>query len=219
MSDDPMSNDPEMGQEKTSVKHIKPKKLKHQHTVEASDSHKAKLLRNPQLIQEKSKEQKGFHSAKGPESANSCPEVPITKDFKGKDPIGAFEVMMSYKALFSDKSPSTLTTSEGELARSSKDSLIRELHAKILNVDLFQAIEQYPNIIYEIKALMKKLNTPTSGESIGCFIFEFNPILDTFGRDLQKRKETSSRLGMQTNACSQKCNLVLESKSQMSELD
>jgi hypothetical protein len=35
--------------------------------------------RNPQLIQEKSKEQKGFHSAKGPESANSCPEVPITK--------------------------------------------------------------------------------------------------------------------------------------------
>jgi hypothetical protein len=127
--------------------------------------------------------------------------------------------MMSYKALFSDKSPSTLTTSEGELARSSKDSLIRELHAKILNVDLFQAIEQYPKIIYEIKALMKKLNTPTSGESIGCFIFEFNPILDTFGRDLQKRKETSSRLGMQTNACSQKCNLVLESKSQMSELD
>ncbi|WJX50879.1 hypothetical protein P8452_37126 [Trifolium repens] len=186
MSDDPMSNDPEMGQEKTSVKHIKPKKLKHQHTVEASDSHKAKLL-----------------------SSNN----------QGKDPIGAFEVMMSYKALFSDKSPSTLTTSEGELARSSKDSLIRELHAKILNVDLFQAIEQYPNIIYEIKALMKKLNTPTSGESIGCFIFEFNPILDTFGRDLQKRKETSSRLGMQTNACSQKCNLVLESKSQMSELD
>jgi hypothetical protein len=57
--------------------------------------------------------------------------------------------------------------------------------------------------------IQKKLNTPVSGESIACFILELDPLLDQFGRDLQKKKETPNRFSMQTNTSSQQWNLVL----------
>jgi hypothetical protein len=118
----------------------------------------------------------------------------------------------------SDKSPSVSTTSGGDLFGNSKDELIRELLLKVLNVDLFREIEQDPNLIYEIMALLKKPNSLVSSESIVCFILQLDPLLDQFGRDLQKNQETLNRLSMQTNTSSQQRNLVLQSKSRMSAL-
>jgi hypothetical protein len=75
----------------------------------------------------------------------------------------------------SDKSPSVSTTSGGDLFGNSKDELIRELLLKVLNVDLFREIEQDPNLIYEIMALLKKPNSLVSSESIVCFILQLDP--------------------------------------------
>lgn len=55
--------------------------------------------------------------------------------------------------------------------------LIQELQAKIMYVDLFQAIEQDHTIVYEIKVFMQKLNSPNSEDSIVGFILEYDPLL------------------------------------------
>jgi len=49
-------------------------------------------------------------------------------------------MMMSSKRFSYDRSPSLSTTSGSEIFGSSKDLLVHELQAKILNEDLFQAI-------------------------------------------------------------------------------
>jgi hypothetical protein len=96
------------------------------------------------------------------------------EDLRAKDHIGAFKLLMLSKGT-SDKSPSVSTTSSGDLFGNSKDPLIRELLLKVLNVDLFREIEQDPNLIYEIKALLKKPNSLVSSESIVCFILQLDP--------------------------------------------
>lgn len=82
-----------------------------------------------------------------------------------------------------NKSQGSSTTFGGEPSGNSKDMLIQELQAKILYVDLFQAIEQDPTIVYEIKALMQKLNSPNSGDSIDGFILEYDPLLKQVAKD------------------------------------
>jgi len=50
-------------------------------------------------------------------------------------------------------------------------------------VDLFQAVKQDPTIVYEIKALLQKLNTPDSGDLVVGFILECEPLLDQVVKD------------------------------------
>ena len=83
---------------------------------------------------------------------------------------------------------------------SSKENLLRDLQTKILNIDLFQVIEENPNAAYEMKALLKKLNTLESKDSIIGFILEFEPLLERIVNDYRTKQENSNRLEMQTRA-------------------
>ena len=89
-----------------------------------------------------------------------------------KDPLKALKLMMRSRGETSfDMPQSSSTTSEP--SASSKENLLQDLQTKILNIDLFQVIEENPNVTYEMKALLKKLNTPESEDSIIGFILEF----------------------------------------------
>lgn len=101
------------------------------------------------------------------------------EELKAKNPIKALKLMMSIMRFPFDKSQGSLTTSCGEPSGNSKHMLIQELQAKILYVDLFQAVKQDLIIVYYIKAMLQKLNTPNSGDSIVGFILEYDPPLET----------------------------------------
>jgi len=134
---------------------------------------------------------------------NAIPNTSISQEeldeLKVKDPLEALKPMMSSRGATSFDMPQS-SSSMSEPFVSSKENLLRDLQTKILNIDLFQVIEENPNAAYEMKALLKKLNTLESKDSIIGFILEFEPLLERIVNDYRTKQENSNRLEMQTRA-------------------
>ena len=85
------------------------------------------------------------------------------------DPIEAFNLMIGSGALLSKTTEGSSNTSISNPSKTSKENLLMELRTKVLEVDLFQAIEQDAGVIHEIKGLLCKL-------SVGTRVFHKSPI-------------------------------------------
>jgi chromosome segregation ATPase len=139
------------------------------------------------------------------------------ESLKQTDPVAALELIMSSRGL-SEKSPS-ISTASGAASETSIDVLILELKERVLNVDLFEEIEQNPNMIYEIKALLRKLNTPRSDDSLLSFVSAFEPLLDQFFRELQSITEAANKLSLQATAHSQEWSMVEDSRRRIADIE
>jgi len=101
------------------------------------------------------------------------------EDFKAlrqRDPLEAFD--LSGSLVFSKNFPKYSTVSAGGMLESSKEDLLEEFHTKILEVNLFQAIEQDSTDIPGLKNLFRKLNKSSLAPKLIELTVELEPLLD-----------------------------------------
>jgi len=78
------------------------------------------------------------------------------EQFEKDNPFDAFELLLRSDTLLPKSIGKSSDTSTGGLSQTSKESLLVEFRNKVLDIDLFQAIEQDENIISEVKDLFLK---------------------------------------------------------------
>ena len=79
------------------------------------------------------------------------------------NPIEAFDLIIRSGTLSSKTIEGSSNTSNNDSSETSKENLLVELRTKVLEVDLFQAIEQDASIISGIKELLHKLSKASLG--------------------------------------------------------
>jgi len=107
------------------------------------------------------------------------------------DPIEAFNLMIRSCALLSKTTEGSSNTSISNPSETSKENLLMEIRTKVLEVDLFQAIEQDTGVILEIKGLLRKLSKTSFGS-------KFQELSNKFDMSFQQRMIEQSKLEDQT---------------------
>ena len=101
--------------------------------------------------------------------------------------------MMKSDALLSKTIEGSSNTSVSDPSKTSKETLLVELRTKVLEVDLFQAIEQDASIISELKVLLHKLNKPSFGSKFQEFSQEMESLMDDIVLGFQQRRAEQSK--------------------------
>jgi len=109
------------------------------------------------------------------------------------NPIEKFNLMTKSGALLSKTTERSSNTSVSDLSETSKEYLLVELRTKVLEVDLFQAIEQDAIIIFELKLLLHKLNTPSFGSKFQDFSQEMKTLMDNIVLSFQQKGAEQSK--------------------------
>jgi len=94
-----------------------------------------------------------------------------------------------------------LYTSTDDPSETSKENLLAKFRSKVLEVDLFQAIEQDATIIPKIKELLRKLSKTPSGTKFQEFSEGLEPLMEEINLCFHQRKADQSKLEDQTVRC------------------
>jgi len=100
------------------------------------------------------------------------------------NPFDAFDLLVQSDTFLSKSIGKSSDTSTSGLSQTSKESLLSEFRSKVLDIDLFQAIEQDDNIISEVKDLFLKLNQPSFGSKFQEFWQVLEPLMENIKRSL-----------------------------------
>jgi len=106
--------------------------------------------------------------------------------------------MIRSGALFSETTKGSSNNSIDDPSETSKENLLVELRTKVLEVDLFQAIEQDANIIPEITGLLHKLSKPSFGSKFQEFSQNLESLMDDIDLSFQQRRSEQPKLEDQT---------------------
>jgi len=101
------------------------------------------------------------------------------------NPIEEFNLMIKSGVIFSKTTEGSLNNSIDDPLETSKENLLVELQTKVLEVDLFQAIEQDASIIPEIKGLLHKLSKPSFGSKFQEFSKNLDSLMDDIDLSFQ----------------------------------
>jgi len=88
----------------------------------------------------------------------------------------------------------------GGLSQTSNESLLAEFRNKVLDIDLFQAIEQVDNIISEVKNLLLKLDQTSFDPKFRELWQMLEPLMENVKQSLHQKKADQSKLEERTLA-------------------
>jgi len=95
-----------------------------------------------------------------PAANTQAPNVTMSQEeleqLERDNPFDAFDLLVQSDTLLSKSIGKSSDTSTGGLSHSWKENLLSEFLSKVLDIDLFQAIEQDDNIISEVRDLFLK---------------------------------------------------------------
>ena len=117
------------------------------------------------------------------------------------NPFAAFGLMLKNGALFSRSIGGSLNTSTDDPLETSRENLLAEFRSKVLEADLFQAIEKDATIIPEMKELLQKLSKTPSGTKFQEFSQALEPLMEEINPSFDLRKADQSKLEDQTVRC------------------
>jgi len=110
------------------------------------------------------------------------------------NPFDDFDLLVQSDTFLSKSIGKSSYTSIGGLSQTSKESLLSEFRSKVLDIDLFQAIEQDDNIISEVMDLFLKLNQSSFGSKFQEFWQVLDPLMENIKRSLHQKKVDKSKL-------------------------
>jgi len=96
------------------------------------------------------------------------------------NPLDAFDFLVQ-DVLFSRSTGKSSNVSADDPSETLKENLLAEFWSKVLEANLFEAIEQDENIIAEVKELLCKLGNLLSGSKIQEFSRALKPLLEGIG--------------------------------------
>lgn len=115
-------------------------------------------------------------------------------EMERKNPSGYLKMMMSIRSSSTEKCSSSSTISSEESFVEPMDEVFRQLKLKLLGRYLFQTLNEDFMFSYGIKALLKKLNTPSALKVVVGFVVEFGSLLDQITDDIQRKNESMVNL-------------------------
>ena len=119
------------------------------------------------------------------------------------NPLAAFDLMLKNGVLFSKSIGGSSNTSTDDPSETLRDNFLAEFRSEVLEMDLFQAIEQDASIIPEIKELLRKLRKPPFGTKFQEFSQTLEPLMEDINLSFHQRKADQSKLDDQTVRCNQ----------------
>ena len=133
-------------------------------------------------------------------ASNTAMSQEELEQFEKDNPFDAFEFLVRSDTLLSKNIGKSSDTSTGGLSQTSKESLLAEFRDKVLDIDLFQAIEQNDNIISEVKVLFLKLDQSSFGPKFREFWQMLEPLMENVKQSLHQKKADQSKLEERTLA-------------------
>jgi len=122
------------------------------------------------------------------------------EQFEKDNPFDAFELLLQSDTLLSKRIGKSSDTSIGGLSQTSKESLLAEFQNKVVDIDLFQAIEQDENIISEVKYLFLKLDQSSFDPKFRELWQMLEPLMENVKQSLHQKKADKSKLEERTLA-------------------
>lgn len=104
------------------------------------------------------------------------------------------KLMMSTIGNSTDKCSSSSTVSGGNTLLETVDGIIQQLKSKLVEDDLFEALEQKFIHSYGIKSLLKKLDVLDAPNDVANFVVAFDPIFDQIIADFQRKYEVQAKM-------------------------
>ena len=156
---------------------------------------------------------------KSPTPVTKSTSVTISQEefdaLRERDPFEALDLMLVSHILPSNTDTKPLSGAASELSEYSKANLIEELRTKVLEVDLFQAIEQDESIIPGIKNLLHRLTNSSLDPKFIKFSVELEPVLDQIDVDLHLKKDGQTKLADQIKCRDELMAEIEESKEKI----
>ena len=122
--------------------------------------------------------------ASNTQAPNAIMSLEELEQLERDNPFDAFDLLVQSDTLISKSIRKFSDTSTGGLSHSSKENLLSEFRSKVLDIDLFQAIEQDDNIISEVKDLFLKLNQSSFSSKFQEFWLVLEPPMENGKRSL-----------------------------------
>ena len=110
------------------------------------------------------------------------------------NPRDAFDLLVKRDTLLSKSIGKSSDTSTGCLSETSTENLLAEFRSKVLEVDMFQAIEQDANVISEVRDSLLKLNQSSFGSKFQEFWQALKPLMDGLKQTFHQKKADQSKL-------------------------
>lgn len=156
---------------------------------------------------------------KSPTRVTNSTSVTISQEefdvLKERDPFEALDLMLVGNILPSNTDTESSTSAASELSENYKADLIEELRTRVLEVDLFQAIEQDESIIHGIKNVLHRLTNSSLDPKFIKFSVELEPILDQIVVDLHMKKDSQTKLADQNKCRDELMDEIEESKEKI----
>lgn len=138
---------------------------------------------------------------------------------KKTNPRAYLKLMMNTRHSSIDKCSSTSRVSRGNTPLQIINGILQQLKTKLVEVNLFETLEQ--NFIqgYEIKSLLKKLDVPDTHSNVIIFVVAIGPLLDQIIVDFQIRHEAQTKMKLKENSQSKEWSLANEYNSRAEKLE
>ena len=114
------------------------------------------------------------------------------------NPFDAFDLLVQSDTFLSKSIGKSANTSTSGLSQTSKESLLSKFRSKVLDIDLFQAIKQDDNIIFEVKELFLKLDQSSFGSKFQEFWQVLKPLMENIKQNLHQKKVDQSNIEERT---------------------
>jgi len=129
------------------------------------------------------------------------------------NPLDSF-YFLAQDVLFSKSTEKSSNVSADDASETSKENLLAEFRSKVLEANLFEALEQDENIIAEVKELLCKLGNLLSGSKFQEFSRVLEPLLEGIGQFQHKRTD-QAKLEEKTLRCDQLLDEVAAFKAKV----
>jgi hypothetical protein len=116
---------------------------------------------------------------------------------KAKDPLTGLKLVIKSNKSSSFPSPGYPKEFNPHYFESPHDGLLQQLREKVLNVDLFQVLQENSNIGLELTALVKTLSNSqesATNASLLAFLVEFAPLLEQITQLLYNKQQLAQRI-------------------------
>ena len=116
------------------------------------------------------------------------------EQFERDNPFDAFELLVQSDTLLSKRIGKYSDTSTSGLPQTSRESLLAEFQKKVLDIDLFQAIEQDDNITSEVIDMFLKLDQSYFDPKFRELWQMLEPLMENVKQSLHQKKADQSKL-------------------------
>jgi len=130
------------------------------------------------------------------------------------NPFDAFD-FLAQDVLLSRSTEKSSHVSADDVSETSKENLLAELRSKVLEANLFEAIEQDDSIIAEVKELLCRLGTLLPGSKIQEFSRALEPLMEGIGQIFQQKRVPQAKLEEKTLRCDQLLDEVAAFKAKL----